>query len=173
MLRHSCLSDVAYLDMSRLPVGVVPTGSWPTRRERRRLVWTNVTASPTAEWIARQLTEAFPWEEAPRFLIRDCDSSYGAIVARRLRAMGIRDRPIPPRAPWQIGDVERLIGSIRLKGTFVGCLRTTPPATIECVRILCWTRMRRFTDRRRPSAVLPRSLGSVASTISTSGSHNW
>jgi transposase InsO family protein len=83
------------------------------RLERRRLVWTNVTANPTAEWIARQITEAFPWDEAPRYLIRDRDTSYGAAVTRRLRAMGIRDRPITPRSPWQNGHVERLIGSIR------------------------------------------------------------
>ena len=81
--------------------------------ERRQLVWTNVTPNPTAEWIARQITEAFPWDEAPRYLIRDRDTSYGAAVTRRLRAMGIRDRPITPRSPWQNGHVERLIGSIR------------------------------------------------------------
>ena len=83
------------------------------RLERRRLVWINVTAHPTAEWIARQITEAFPWDEAPRYLIRDRDTSYGVTVTRRLRAMGIRDRPISPRSPWQNGHVERLIGSIR------------------------------------------------------------
>ena len=83
------------------------------RLERRRLVWTDVTANPTAEWIARQITEAFPWDEAPRYLIRDRDTSYGAAVTRRLRAMGIRDRPITPRSPWQNGHIERLIGSIR------------------------------------------------------------
>jgi transposase InsO family protein len=62
---------------------------------------------------ARQITEAFPWDEAPRYLIRDRDTSYGAAVTRRLQAMGIRDRPITPRSPWQNGHVERLIGSIR------------------------------------------------------------
>jgi transposase InsO family protein len=72
-----------------------------------------VTANPTAEWIARQITEAFPWDEAPRYLIRDRDTSYGTAVTRRLQAMGIRDRPIRPRSPWQNGHVERLIGSIR------------------------------------------------------------
>jgi len=83
------------------------------RLERRRLVWTDVTANPTADWIARQITEAFPWDEAPRYLIRDRDTAYGVAVRRRLRAMGIRDRPITPRSPWQNGHVERLIGSIR------------------------------------------------------------
>jgi transposase InsO family protein len=80
---------------------------------RRRLVWTNVTTNPTAEWIARQITDAFPWDERPGYLIRDRDRCYGAAVSRRLRAMGIRDRPISPRSPWQNGHVERLIGSIR------------------------------------------------------------
>jgi len=80
---------------------------------RRQLVWTNVTANPTAEWIARQITEAFPWNQTPRYLIRDRDGCYGAVVTQRLQAMGIRDRPIAPRSPWQNGHVERLIGSIR------------------------------------------------------------
>jgi transposase InsO family protein len=81
--------------------------------ERRRLVWTNVTANPTSEWIARQITEAFPWDQAPSYLIRDRDSSYGVVVRKRIRAMGIRDRPTAPRSPWQNGYIERLIGSIR------------------------------------------------------------
>jgi transposase InsO family protein len=80
---------------------------------RRDLVWTNITTNPTAEWIARQLTEAFPWNDAPRYLIRDRDCIYGAVVTRRLRAMGIRDKPIAPASPWQNGFAERLIGSIR------------------------------------------------------------
>ena len=83
------------------------------RLDRRHLVWINVTTNPTAEWVARQITEAFPWNEAPRYLIRDRDGIYGAIVTRRLRAMGIRDKPIAPGSPWQNGYAERLIGSIR------------------------------------------------------------
>jgi transposase InsO family protein len=83
------------------------------RLDRRGLVWINVTTNPTAEWIARQLTEASPWDEAPHCLIRDRDQIYGAIVTRRLRAMGIRDKPTAPASPWQNGFAERLIGSIR------------------------------------------------------------
>ena len=83
------------------------------RLARRELLWINVTAQPTAEWIAQQITEAFPWHEAPRYLIRDRDTIYTAVVTRRLRAMGIRDKPIAPGSPWQNGFAERLIGSIR------------------------------------------------------------
>ena len=83
------------------------------RRDRRNLVWINVTTSPTAEWIARQRTEAFPWNETPHYLVRDRDRIYGAAVTRRLHAMGIRDQPTAAASPWQNGFAERLIGSIR------------------------------------------------------------
>ena len=79
----------------------------------RRIVHVAVTSNPTSQWVARQLTEAFPWDEAPQFLIRDRDGAYGHSVRRRLNAMGIRDRPTSPRSPWQNGHVERVIGSIR------------------------------------------------------------
>src|SRR5260370_36001541 len=99
---------------------VVPTigfkllyGFVSVRIDRRDLVWINVTTNPKAEWIARQITEAFPWDGAPRYMIRDRDRIYGAVVTRRLRAMGIRDKPIAPASPWQNGFAERLIGSIR------------------------------------------------------------
>jgi hypothetical protein len=83
------------------------------RLDRRDLVWINVTTNPTAEWIAHQITEAFPWNGAPRYLIRDRDQIYGATVTGRLRAMGIRDKPVAPASPWQNGFSVRLIGSIR------------------------------------------------------------
>jgi transposase InsO family protein len=62
---------------------------------------------------AHQITEAFPWDEAPHYPIRDRDRIYGSVATRRLRAMGIRDKPTAPASPWQNGFVERLIGSIR------------------------------------------------------------
>jgi len=80
---------------------------------RRQLLWFEVTRHPTAEWLARQITEAFPWVSAPTFLVRDNDGAYGQVFMNRLRAMGIRDRPISPRSPWQNGYVERLIGTLR------------------------------------------------------------
>jgi transposase InsO family protein len=107
-------------DIAAMDLFVVPTIGFDllyaiviVRLARRDLVWINVTANPTAEWIARQITEAFPWDETPRYLIRDQDRVYGAAVTRRLRAMGIRDKPIAPGSPWQNGFAERLIGSIR------------------------------------------------------------
>jgi transposase InsO family protein len=80
---------------------------------RRRILTVAVTSHPTAEWIARQIAEAFPWQETPQYLLRDRDGVYGHVVRQRLAAMGIRDRPIAARSPWQNGHVERLIGSIR------------------------------------------------------------
>ena len=97
-------------DIAAMDLFVVPTigfkllyGFVIVRIDRRDLVWVNVTTNPTAEWIARQITEAFPWDGAPGYMIRDRDRVYGAVVIRRLRAMGIRDKPIAPASPWQNG----------------------------------------------------------------------
>ena len=99
---------------------VVPTISFQLlygllilRHGRREILWLGATTHPSAEWISRQLTEAYGWEQGPRYLVRDRDSIYGDVFIRRLRAMGIRDRPTAPRSPWQNGYCERLIGSIR------------------------------------------------------------
>src|SRR5664279_5150273 len=107
-------------DIAAMDLFVVPTIGFDllyafvvVRLDRRDLVWINVTRNPTAEWVARQITEAFPWDGAPGYMIRDRDRIYGTIVTRRLRAMGIRDKPIAPASPWQNGFAERLIGSIR------------------------------------------------------------
>src|SRR5436853_4242509 len=80
---------------------------------RRQLLWFAVTRHPTAEWLAQQIIEAFPWDTAPTYLVRDNDGAYGQAFTSRVRAMGIRDRPISPRSPWQNPYVERLIGTLR------------------------------------------------------------
>src|SRR5262249_53526214 len=85
--------------------------------EDGRLLWFAVTRTPTAEWLARQITEAFPWDSAPKYLVRDNDRAFGVALKARVRAMGIRDRPTSFRSPWQNGYVERLIGSIRRECT--------------------------------------------------------
>jgi transposase InsO family protein len=80
---------------------------------RRQLLWFAVTRHPTAEWLAQQIVEAFPWGPAPTYLLPDNDRAYGQAFTSRIRAMGIRDRPISARAPWQNPYVERLIGTLR------------------------------------------------------------
>jgi len=69
---------------------------------RRRLLWFAVTRHPTAEWLAQQIVEAFPWDTAPSYLIRDNDGAYGQAFTNRVRTMGIRDRPISPRSPRRL-----------------------------------------------------------------------
>src|SRR5262249_36523884 len=72
-----------------------------------------VARNPTPEWLAQQIVQAFPWNTAPTYLVRDNDRAYGSAFTRRLRAMGIRDRPTSPRSPWQNPCAERLIGTLR------------------------------------------------------------
>ena len=81
--------------------------------DRRRIVHCNVTAHPTAEWTAQQMREAFPWETAPRFLLRDRDRIYGETFRDCVAAMGVDEIRTAPQSPWQNPYVERLIGSIR------------------------------------------------------------
>jgi Integrase core domain len=112
---HNHADGIAAMDLFVVPTisfrllyGLVMMG-----HGRRQIMWVGVTTNPTAEWIANQLTEACGWEQAPRYLVRDRDRAYGEVFIRRIRSIGIRDRPTSPRSPWQNGYAERLIGSIR------------------------------------------------------------
>src|SRR3979409_1343862 len=114
---HNQAEGIASMDLF-----VVPTISFRLlcgllilQHDRRQILWLGVTAHPTAEWISRPLTEAYGWNVAPRYIIRDRDALYSDVFIRRLRAMSIRDRPTAPRSPWQNGYCERAIGSIRLE----------------------------------------------------------
>jgi hypothetical protein len=116
---HNHMEGIASIDLF-----VVPTITFQQlfaflvlSHERRRLLWFAVTRNPTAEWLARQITEAFPWDSAPKYLIRDNDRAFGVAFKARVRAMGIRDRPTSFRSPWQNGYAERLIGSVRRECT--------------------------------------------------------
>jgi putative transposase len=107
-------------DLVALDFFVVPTVTFRVlfvlvilAHERRRIVHFNVTEHPTAEWTAQQVVEAFPWDEAPRYLLRDRDRIYGTHFRRRVHHMGINEVMTTPRSPWQNPYVERLIGSIR------------------------------------------------------------
>jgi len=104
--------------LASIDLFVVPTATFQLlyafivlRHDRRKVVHFNVTAHPTAAWLGHQLAEAFPWETAPRYLIRDRDAAYGTIFRDRLETMSIVDLPTAPRSPWQNAYVERIIGS--------------------------------------------------------------
>ena len=112
---HNHVKDLISLDFF-----VVPTATFRVlfvflvlAHERRCILHFNVTAHPSAEWTAQQLVEAFPWDTAPRYLLRDRDSIYGEYFRERVTGMGISEVLIAPRSPWQNAYVERLIGSIR------------------------------------------------------------
>ena len=112
---HNHLSEIAAIDMF-----VVATATFRLlyalivlSHERRRIIHFDVTQYPTQDWLARQMTEAFPWDTAPGYLLRDRDALYGAGFRDRVRVMGIKEVVTAPRSPWQNPYVERLIGSIR------------------------------------------------------------
>src|SRR5215472_19184365 len=130
-LRFSNADRVVFIWLYRLCSSVVPTIGFKLlyclvflAHRRRELVHHAVTAHPTAEWVALQMTEAFPWDTAPRYLVRDRDGVYGHVVRRSLHALGIRDRPTAPRSPRQSAYVERLIGSVRRECLDHGVPRT-------------------------------------------------
>src|SRR5215470_81661 len=81
--------------------------------DRRRIVHCNVTAHPTAEWTGQQLREAFPFDQLPRYLLRDRDAIFGAEFSKQVADLGMEEVLSAPRSPWQRAYVERVIGSIR------------------------------------------------------------
>jgi len=83
------------------------------RHDRRKVVYFNTTKHPTAQWTAQQMIEAFPWDSAPRYLLRDRDKVYGSIFRDRMRSLDMQEVLTAPRSPWQNPYVERLVGSIR------------------------------------------------------------
>src|SRR5665811_63363 len=112
---HNHLTEIAAIDMF-----VVATATFRLlyalivlRHDRRRIMRFGVTENPTQAWLARQMTEAFPWDTAPRYLLRDRDASYGQSFRDRVQVMGINEIVTAPRSPWQNAYVERIIGSIR------------------------------------------------------------
>src|SRR5438552_14639418 len=111
--RHRTPGDIMSEHRATSSRNARATSSESARHGRRLWVSFGVTTNPTAEWISRQIIEAFPWDSSPRYLIRDRDTVYGVVFRQRLRAMGIRDKPTAPRSPWQNPYVERLIGTIR------------------------------------------------------------
>ena len=112
---HNHATDLASIDFFTVPTVTfrVLYVLLVLRHERREVVHFNVTRQPTAQWTAQQMVEAFPWDQAPRYLLRDRDQVYGATFCRRVHSLGIAEVLSSPRSPWQNPYVERLIGSIR------------------------------------------------------------
>src|SRR5215469_14389784 len=122
--RPSCSGRPLVEGIAAIDLFVVPTIAFQQLfaflvlgHQRRKLLWFAVTCNPTAVWLARQITEAFPWDSALKYLIRYNDRAFEVVFKARLRAMGIRDRPTSFHSPWQNGHVERLIGSARRECT--------------------------------------------------------
>jgi len=125
---------------------------------RRRHIHFNVTAHPGAEWTTQQIVQAFPWDTAPRYLIRDRDTIYGEDFRQRVQAMGIHEVLTAPRSPWQNAYAERLVGSIRRE-----CL--------DHVIVLNEPSLRRIL-RSESRAVQPPELGLVIELPQVGGLHH-
>jgi putative transposase len=112
---HNHLADTAAIDMF-----IVATATFRILytlivldHDRRKIIHFGVTENPTQVWLSHQITEAFPWDTAPRYLLRDRDASYGPVFRTRVKGMGVEEVVTAPRSPWQNPYVERIIGSIR------------------------------------------------------------
>ena len=128
MMRHPVLPSQTWPTFLRNHLGclasidffVVPTATFRLlfvfivlQHQRRQILHFGVTTNPTSEWTSQQIREAFPWDTAPRYLIRDRDAAYGAVFRSRLKAMEVTEVLSAPRSPWQNAYAERIIGSIR------------------------------------------------------------
>ncbi|MBN1829913.1 MAG: DDE-type integrase/transposase/recombinase [Deltaproteobacteria bacterium] len=107
--------DIVFVDFFTVPIATsrVLFVFLVLSNQRRRIGHFNVTDSPTSCWIGQQIVEAFPWDTAPKHLIRDPDGKYGEDFVRRVKSLGIKQVLISTRSPWQNPYVERAIGSIR------------------------------------------------------------
>ena len=147
------------------------------RHDRRHVVYFNVTTNPSAEWTAQQVVNAFPFDEAPRFLIRDRDGIYGDYFTKRVESMGIDQVPIAPRAPWQNPYCERVIGSIRRE-----CLEHVIVLNEAHLKRILISYFLYYHDSRphlslsrnspMPREVEPRWQGKVVSTSQVGGLHH-
>ena len=135
-----------------------------------------MTAHPTAEWTAQQLREAFPFDQLPRYLLRDRDAIFGKDFRDQVRDMGIREVPSAPRSPWQRAYGERMIGSIRrecLDHVMVfheGSLRRTLNSYFAYYH-RSRTHLSLRKDSPEPRAIQPPEMGSVVAVPQVGGLH--
>jgi len=144
---------------------------------RREIVRTAVTEHPTAAWLSRQVTEAFPWDTAPRYLLRDRDASYGSYFCSRVEAMGITEVITAPRSPWQNAYAERVIGSIRrecLDHIVIFNERHLRRVLSSYVDYYQRTRTHLSLEKDCPDsrAIMPRRIGKVIAIPQVGGLHH-
>ena len=145
--------------------------------DRRRILHFNVTAHPTAEWTGQQLREAFPFDQVPRYLLRDRDDIFGFDFTRHVKALGIKEVLSAPRSPWQRAYVERLIGTIRrecLDHLIVfseASLRRTLSSYFEYYHG-ARTHLSLCKDAPNPRPVQPTTLGRVVAIAQVGGLHH-
>jgi transposase InsO family protein len=145
--------------------------------DRRKIVRFDVTEHPTAAWLSRQLTEAFPWDTAPRYLLRDRDASYGSDFCNRVEAMGITEVVTAPRSPWQNPFVERVIGSIRrecLDHIVIFNQRHLRRVLSSYTDYYHRTRTHLSLDKDCPDSrpIMPRKIGKVVAIPKVGGLHH-
>lgn len=145
--------------------------------DRRRVVHFNVTEHPTAEWSAQQIVEAFPWDTAPKYLLRDRDQAFGAVFRQRVASLGIEEILAAPRSPWQNPFVERLIGSVRRE-----CLDHVIVLSERHLQRVLTRYFRYYHDWRThralamdtpiPRQIQPPELGAVTEVVEVGGLHH-
>ena len=145
--------------------------------DRRKIIRAAVTEHPTAVWLSRQVTEAFPWDTAPRYLLRDRDAAYASDFCNRVKAMGIKEVVTAPRSPWQNPYVERVIGSIRreyLDHVVIfneRHLRRSLPSYLEYYH-RTRTHLSLVKDCPDPRPIMPRKTGRVVAIPQVGGLHH-
>jgi putative transposase len=146
--------------------------------DRRRILSINVTSSPSAAWTANQIVQAFPWESAPRYLLRDRDGIYGAVFRNRVRNLGIKEVVIARRSPWQNPYAERVIGTLRrelLDHVIVmneRHLRRLLRTYVTEYYHPCRTHLSLGKDAPEPRAVEPPEIGKVVELPLVGGLHH-
>ena len=145
--------------------------------DRRKIIRAAVTEHPTAAWLSRQVTEAFPWDTAPRYLLRDRDESYGSEFCNRVEAMGITEVVTALRSPWQNAYAERVIGSLRREYLDycvifnVRHLRRVLPSYLDYYH-RTRTHLSLGKDCPDPRPVQPRRIGKVVEIAQAGGLHH-
>ncbi|MFH1679892.1 MAG: integrase core domain-containing protein, partial [Candidatus Eisenbacteria bacterium] len=176
---HNHVDEMVSVDFSSVPTATfrILYVFVVLSHERRRIVHFNVTDSPSSLWTARQLIQAFPWDTAPKCLLRDRDSIYGPEFHRAAHNLGFKQVKTSPHSPWQNPYVERLIGSIRRE-----CLDHMIIFNEDHLRRVLREYFRYYTDSRthiglgkdcpEPRPVLPPEMGEVISIPQVGGLHH-